>query len=351
MRVPRRSLLSLLLGLLLAPLASPPRLAAMPRQTRIRARARAQEPTTVNVALDWYPNANHAGLFLAEARGHYAAAGLAVALATPSDPTVVLQTVGAGRDDFGISYQTDVLLARAQGVPVVAIAALVQRPLLGVMALAATGIARPADLVGQTIGLTGIPSQDAFLATMLETDGAGLADVETVVVGFDLLPALISGRVAAVMGAYWTHETIVAERAGYPVDLLRVDDWGVPSYYELVLVASEATVAERPELVAAFLGATQRGYGEAVENQDAALDALAAASPELDRAVEAEGLRLLAPVWTEGVPVFGTQTPERWTAYAAWMVERGLLPPALDPTAAFTTGLLPVPVATPVGSG
>jgi len=332
-RASRRSLIAALPALALAPRRSVP--------------ARAQPPATpaaatpLTVALDWYPNANHAGLFLAEARGWFAAEGVAPTLATPSDPTIVLQTVGAGRDDLGISYQTDVLLARAQGVPVVAVAALVQRPLLGVMALAGTGIARPRDLVGTTVGMTGIPSQEAFLATMLEADGGRLDDVETVQVGFDLLPALVSGRAAAVMGAYWTHETIVAERAGYPVDLLRVDDWGVPAYYELVLVASEQTVGDRPDLVRAFLRAIQRGYAAAAAEPDAALAALAAAAPELDRAVEREGLARLIPTWTEGVAVFGEQSPARWTDYAAWMVDRGLIPADLDPAAAFTTALLP----------
>ena len=309
--------------------------------------AGAQGGEAVSVGLDWYPNANHAGLFLAQARGGFAAAGFAVDLFTPPDPTTVLATVGAGRDTFGISYQTDVLLARAAGVPVVSVAALVQHPLQVVMSLAERGIDRPADLVGRIVGYPGIPSQEQFLATMLEADGAALDDIELVNVGFDLIPAVISGRVDAVMGAYVTHETILAEREGYPVATLRVQDWGVPDYYELVLVASEATVADRPDLVAAFLGAARLGYGAAAAEQDAALDALVAASPDLDRAVEAEGLVLLAPLWTDGVPAFGVQAAERWDAYAAWMVGRGLLPADVDIAAAWTGALLPTPAATP----
>ncbi len=312
--------------------------------------ALAQERTKVTVALDWYPNANHAGLYLAQARGYFAEEGLDVELYTPADPTTVLQTVGAGKDTFGISYQTDLLLQRAAGVPVVSVAALVQHPLLGVMATKTQGITRPKDLVGKTVGYPGIPSQEAFLATMLEADGARLEDVDLVNVGYDLVPAAVSGRAAAVMGAYWTHETIIAEREGYPVDMLRVEDWGVPDYYELVLTASEETVAARPEMVTAFLRAAQRGYGEAASEQEAALDALAAASPDLDRAVEAQGLALLAPVWTDGVSAFGTQTPPRWEAYATWMVQRGLIPSDLDVSRAYVADLLPVPAATPSAS-
>ncbi|MGH2531629.1 MAG: ABC transporter substrate-binding protein, partial [Thermomicrobiales bacterium] len=293
-------------------------------------RAQDDEPVEVSVALDWYPNANHAGLYLARERNDFAEEGLEVEPYTPADPTTVLQTVGAGQDAFGISYQTDVLLARAQGVPVVAVAALVQHPLLCVMATEEQGIARPADLAGRTVGYPGIPSQEAFLATMLAQDGASLDDVELVNVGFDLVPATISGRVDAVMGAYWTHETILAEREGYPVDILRVEEWGVPDYYELVMTASEETVTEQPDLVTAFLRAIQRGYGHAVSDPAAALDALAAAYPEVDREVEAEGIDLLIPVWTDGGVPFGTQTSDRWDAYAAWMSENDLIPADLD---------------------
>lgn len=301
----------------------------------------AQSPTDASLALDWYPNANHAGLYLARERGAFTAAGLDLEIYTPSDPTVVLQTVGSGQDTFGISYQTDLLLARAQDVPVVSIAALVQHPLLGVMSLREQGITRPADLAGKQVGYPGLPSQEAFLATMLETDGASLDDVDLVNVGFDLVPATISGQLAGVMGAYWTHETILAEREGYAVDLLRVEAWGVPDYYELVLTASESTVAERPELVAAFLGAVAQGYVEAAATPDAALAALAAASDEIEPEVEAEGIALLIPEWLDGSTPFGHQDPVRWTAYAAWMADRGLIPADLDAALAFDAGLLP----------
>ncbi len=321
--------------------------AVLPIAAMFPNRTRAADDQEVTVALDWYPNANHAGLFLGQERGYFEAQGLRVDVYTPSDPTTVLQTVGAGKDTFGISYQTDVLLARAQGVPVVSVAALVQHPLLAVMTKQDAAIARPRDLAGKTVGYPGIPSQEAFLATMLETDGATLADVTLINVSFNLVPALISGRVDAVMGAYWTHETILAEREGHPVDVLRVEQWGVPDYYELVLVTGEDTVAERPDVVTAFLAATQRGYLDAVADQAAALDALAAAYEAVDRAVEAEGLRLLVPVWIDGITAFGEQTPARWDAYAAWMKERGLIPADLDVSRAYTTALLPTSPATP----
>jgi putative hydroxymethylpyrimidine transport system substrate-binding protein len=344
LRLSRRQLLALIpISTVLA--ASPA--ASVTRVSAARMWAQEPELETVGVALDWYPNANHAGLYLAQERGYYAEEGLAPEFYTPSDPTTVLQTVGAGRDDFGISYQTDILLARAAGVPVVSVLALVQAPLQGIMVLADSGITRPRDLVGKTVGYPGIPSQEAFLATMLEDDGATMDGVDLVNIDFNLVPGLISGQVDASLGAFWTHEPILAEQEGYPTNVLKVDDWGVPPYYELVIAASEDTVTERSELVERFLRATRRGYEGAIADPAAGIAALRAASPDLDVAVEEAGIALLVPVWTAGDVPFGTQSAERWNDYAAWMAERGLIPVDLDVAAAWRGDLAPAG-ATPV---
>ncbi|MBA3274735.1 MAG: ABC transporter substrate-binding protein, partial [Chloroflexia bacterium] len=188
-------------------------------------RAAAQDGRAVTLALDWYPNANHAGIYVARDRGFFAEAGLDVEIVVPSDPTTVLQTVGAGRDTFGISYHSEVLFAREQEVPVVSIAALVQHPLNSLMVLADSSIETPADLAGRSVAVTGLPADEAFLGTMLAEAELSLDDVEMINVGYDLLPSIFSGRADAVIGVYWTHETILAEREGYPVRYLRVEEW------------------------------------------------------------------------------------------------------------------------------
>ena len=313
--------------------------------------ALAQDPTKLTLALDWYPNANHAGLYVAQDRGYFDEAGLAVEIYTPADPAAALQTVGAGRDTFGISYHSEILFAREQEVPVVSVAALVQHPLNSIMALESSGIERPSDLVGKSVGSAGLPSDDAYLSTMLEYDGASMDDVEVVNVGFDLLPAVLSGRVDAVIGTYWTHETILAEQQGHPVTYLRVEEWGVPDYYELVLAAGEPTVAEQGEAITAFLGALQQGYADAAADPDAALDVLLAASPDLEPDVERKGLDLLIPLWTDNGKVsFGTQTAERWDAFGGWMKEQGLLGEDVDIAAAWNGDLLPAATATPAAT-
>jgi putative hydroxymethylpyrimidine transport system substrate-binding protein len=321
--------------------------------------ARAQGSTEVRevtIALDWYPNANHAGLYMAQDRGYFADAGLAVTLQVPADPTTVLQTVGAGRDTFGISYQTEILFARSQQIPVVSVAALVQHPLNSMMVLADSEIQRPGDLAGKRVAISGLPSDAAILETMLGADGLTTADVEVIDVGYDLMPAVLSGRVDAVVGVYWTHETILAERQGTPVRFFRVEEWGVPDHYELILVAGESVVADQEAMVREVLAAIQRGYADAIADPDAAIALLVAASPDLDADVEREGIGLLAPVWTDdGAVAFGTQTEERWSLFGDWLKQQGLLDPDVDVAAAWRGDLLPdsagaTPVASPIAT-
>jgi len=242
-------------------------------------------------------------------------------------------------------------------VPVVSVAALVQHPLNSLMFKADAEITRPSDLKGKSVGIAGLPSDDAFLSTMLKSDGLTIDDVEVINVGYDLLPALLAGRATAVMGAYWTHESIVADQQGTPVSYLRVEDWGVPDYYELVVVTGDSYAENNAATVSALLGAIQRGYQDAAADPDAAIDILAKASEDVDRVVERKGIDLLIPLWTDGGKVpFGTQTDARWQAYGGWMKEQSLLKGDVDISAAFRSDLLPVrdgatpaTVATPGG--
>jgi putative hydroxymethylpyrimidine transport system substrate-binding protein len=296
----------------------------------------ADDPDDVSMALDWYPWANHSPFFLADERGYFEDENINVDIHVPANPEDVLLLIGSGRDTFGISYQTSVLQARQEGIPVQSVAALVQYPLNSIMTLETSGLERPGDLAGRQIGYPGIPSNEALLETMLESDGLTLDDVELVNVGFNLVQALISEQVDAIIGAYWVHESILAENEGFPVNIMRVEDWGVPIYYELVLVASDETVDENPELVERFVRAMAQGYADAMEDFSAATDAMVEEYPDTDRDLEADSIVMLAPLWTEGADYFGQQTDERWRDFADWMIDRELLDADTSVDEAFT---------------
>jgi len=314
---------------------------AKPAAGSIPTAAPAAKPVSLSVALDWYPNSDHAGLYVAQENGYYRGEGLEVNLYVPSNPEDVLKLVGAGKDSFGISYQSDVLLAAAEGIPIKSVAALVQHPLNSVMTLKASGITRPRQLEGKKVGYPGIPGHEALLSTMMKKDGSSIDRVALVNVGFDLVPALIGKKVDAALGAYWTHEAILAEQEGYPVDVMRVEQWGVPDFYELVLVANNNVIRDQPDAVRRFLRATAKGFADAQKDPSRALDILVKANPETNRQMEEKGIRLLMPLWTDGVPSFGWQTRERWQAYAEWMKEQKLLTTDVNVDSVFTTEFLP----------
>lgn len=295
------------------------------------------EPVDVSLALDWYPWAAHTGIYLALENGYFDDEGLNVTVYVPGDPATGLQLVASGEDDFVISYQADVMIARGEDLPVQSVAALVQHPLNSIMALGSSGITTPADLAGKKVGVSGLASDEALLSAVLAQAGVELEQVEIINVGFNLVTSLLSGQVDAVIGAYWVHESLLIEQQGETVNVIKLEEWGVPDYYELVLVATDDMVDDDGETIEKFVRALQQGYAAAEADPAAALDALVAAAPDTDRALEEAGLPLLIPFWTDnGAVPFGTQTDERWETYGLWLSENGLLTQEVVPADAFT---------------
>jgi len=302
---------------------------------------RTDELTKISVALDWLPYAMHSGLFVAKERGYFADEGLDVGIHAPADPATILQTVAQGRDHFGLNYQPDLLLARSEGVPVVSVAALTQHALAALMVLEESGIERPRDLAGKRVGHGGIPLERLLYNTVLKNDGieGGVGGVQFINVGYDALVALLSGQADAI-SSYYTNQPVIAKQQGYNSKVFKVTDYGVPDYYDLVIVTNESMIRDNPALVERFLRAVAKGYEEAAKNPQEAIRLMARSNPELDIEVANEEILLEAPLWFADNGVFGWQEESRWISFTEWMNSGGLLSNPVDARQAFTNSFV-----------
>ena len=285
------------------------------------------EHQAFSLTLDFYPNPDHAGIYMAQKLGYFEEAGLDVSINAPSDPSAPIKQVAAGQTDLAISYEPEVALARDKGLDVVAVGALVNRPLTSLIWLKKSGIKGVGDLKGKTIATAGIPYQDAFLKTILARVHLTPGDVKSVNVGFGLLPALVGGSAQAMLGGYSNVEGIdLRERGKEPV-VTPVDKLGVPTYDELVFVANRTKLEEDPEEIRLFLAALERGTNAAVENPGAAAKAITEANQDLEpklTAAEVEATLPLLAARTKGQP-YGYMDPKAWETFAGWMRDNGLI--------------------------
>lgn len=285
------------------------------------------ERQSFSLTLDFYPNPDHAGIYMAQKLGYFEEAGLDVSIDAPSDPAAPVKQVAAGRTDLAISYEPEVALAREQGLDVVAVGALVNRPLTSLIWLKASGVKGVGDLKGKTIATAGIPYQDAFLKTILARVKLTPDDVKSVNVGFGLLPALVGGSAQAMLGGYSNVEGVdLRERGKAPV-VTPVDKLGVPTYDELVFVANRNALEEDPQKFRLFLAALQRGTEAAVENPGAATKAITEANPDLEPKLaraEVEATLPLLGARTANRP-YGYMNPKEWETFAGWMRDNDLI--------------------------
>jgi putative hydroxymethylpyrimidine transport system substrate-binding protein len=298
----------------------------------------------LTVMLDWFPNADHAGLYAAQASGEYKRAGLDVKFVTPSDAATPLKLLQAGRVDLAISYQPDVLLARDQGADVVSVGALVQKPLTSLMSIGDHAVTDPEQLAGKTVGTAGIPYQTAYLQTILRKAGVQPSTVKQVNVGFNLTKAMIGKKVDATIGAFWNVEGVELQKQGRKPHILRMEDLGVPTYDELVVAARHQDLdTAGGSKVRRFMQATARGYAMVKADPEKGVDALLQADHGLDRELTTATVRATVPVFfPTGDNPFGWQEPREWAAYEQWMRANDLLkPPVQGERAPLTNEFLP----------
>jgi ABC-type nitrate/sulfonate/bicarbonate transport system substrate-binding protein len=288
---------------------------------------------TTTLVLDFTPNAVHAGIYSAVARGYDRAAGVRLDVRQPSSSTDSVKLLLSRRVDFAVLDIHDLAIARAAGRDVVGVLPLVQRPLAAV--LAQPDVRTPRDLAGRLAGVSGLPSDDAVLRSVVAGAGGDPRRVREVTIGFDAVPALLGGHVAAAT-AFWDVEGVALRRRRPGIREFRVDDYGAPAYPELVLCVTGRELRADPKLVRATVSALDRGYALTIASPArSAADELARV-PGLDRSLLLAELSALRGAFTAGPGArFGSFDRRRLRAWAAWEARFGIVRVAPDVQAMF----------------
>jgi NitT/TauT family transport system substrate-binding protein/putative hydroxymethylpyrimidine transport system substrate-binding protein len=289
-------------------------------------------PKGATVVLDFTPNAVHSGIYAAQAEHYYEDAGIDLHVQVPGESTDAPKLLAAGRADFAILDITDLGIADENGLELVGLMPIVQAPLAAILARRDGPVRRPRDLDGHTVGVTGLPSDTAVVDSEVSADGGDPAGVDEVTIGFNAVASLAAGRVDAATG-FWNAEAVEAERQGIPLRVFKVDEFGAPSYPELVLTTTRKEVKEDPALVKGMVEATTRGYEFTESQPQKALDDLRTANKSLERADQAAQLKVLLPALKPSP--FDAAVLKEWSA---WASSHDLLPEPLAPKSAFDLG-------------
>jgi putative hydroxymethylpyrimidine transport system substrate-binding protein len=277
---------------------------------------------SATLLLDSRPNAIHSGIYMAVARGYDSALGVHLRIRVPSSPTDAAKLLAAGGADFAIFHIHDLALARRHGRGLVGVMAIVQTPLAAI--LAQPSVRTPRELEGRRVGVSGAPSDGAVLRSIVAGAGGDPRRVQLTTIGSGAVRGLLSGRVAGATASW--NVAGVALRARRPgMREFRVEDYGAPSYPELVLTVRRRTLQDEPALVRATVAALARGYEEVLADPESGTSALLTATKGLRRTAVQRQLDAVSPSFTAGARAFGELDPRRLRAWARWEERLGLV--------------------------
>lgn len=292
----------------------------------------------ISIMLDWYPNAVHTAIYTAKEKGYFADAGLNVNIEMPADTNDPLKLAATGKVDLAISYQTQLLVSRAEGIPVVSVAALVRHSLDAIMFKKDSGIQSPKDLEGKNIGYPSASVNEAVVSTIVKKVGGDMNKVKMTDVGWDLMSSLATDNVDALTGAYINHELVLLNKEGYDMDILKLTDFGVPDNYELVIVTGEKTLKKKKAAFEKFWQAVTKAQEDVKKDPAAGLKVLLDHENDsfpLDKEVETESLQVLLPLMEEANVPFGYQEEDTWNEVAIWLYESKVIKEKLNAKEAF----------------
>ncbi|WP_108306336.1 ABC transporter substrate-binding protein [Metalysinibacillus jejuensis] len=294
----------------------------------------------VTMVLDWTPNTNHTGLYVAQTQGFFEEQGLDVDIIQPGDAGAD-QLVASGKADFGISYQEGITLARTQGVPIVSIAAIIQHNTSGFAAPKEKGIASPKDFEGKTYGGWGSPIEKAVIETIMKADGGDVERIAIINAG-DADFFTMTEKDVDFAWIYYGWTGVEAELRGKDIDMIYLTDYSEKlDYYTPVLSTNEKMIDEKSDIVKKMVAAVAKGYEYAIENPEDAANILLVAAPDLSQDLVINSQKWLADKYQDDAEQWGVQKLDVWKNYADWMTENGVLEGDFDPEQAFTNEFLP----------
>lgn len=301
-----------------------------------------KELEEITVILDWVPNTNHTGLYVAKDLGYYEEAGLKVEIIQPTQGGSA-DLIAAGQGEFGISYQEQVTYARTaqEPLPIKAIAAIIQHNTSGFASPKEKGIERPSDFEGKKYGGWGSPSEVAVLSGLMKNDAADFDKLEMVDLGaLDFFAATKSH--VDFTWIYYGWDGVAANLKGVDINFIRLQDFDEKlDFYTPVIIASEKTLNENSELAKKFLSATTKGYEYAINNPEEAVKSLLKEAPEIDEAIAIASQNYLAEQYQGEASQWGIMEDTIWKNYAEWMYENNLIDQMLNYQEAYTNEYLP----------
>lgn len=297
-------------------------------------------PVKATLSLDWVPNTNHTGFYVALDKGWYKEQGIDLDIQIPSDPAAALKQVAFGHTEFGVSFQEEVTIARSQDIPVVSLAGIIQHNTSAFASLKEKHITRPKDFEGKTYASYGLPLEQAVIKGLMACDGADFSKLTFVDVGFDAFPALLGGRVD-IAWIFLAWDGVQAQIKGYELNTIPLYGSCVPDYYTPVVIAGEKTIQEKADLVRRFMAATAKGYEYAIAHPSESAEILLKYAPESDPELIRRSQEWLSPRYKADAPRWGVQKAETWRAFGDWMKTNDLITGDFDPDKAFTNAFLP----------
>ena len=278
----------------------------------------------LTVMLDWFPNIDHLPLYVAQQEGLFKGAGLEVTILTPSDTTDALKLAATHKVDVAVSYEPQAIIAASQGLPIVVVGRLVEHPLGVLLFLDGKGIEKPSDLTGRKIGYT-VPGMEDILLKAF-ADKNGISSYTPVNVGFTIIPALVSGKVDAIMGPYKNYEAVELKEKGYPARYFEPCQWGLPDYDELVFISGKQALKKNHKAIRSFVSAVGEAIQLTRKNPDKALAAYFKAVPEADRNMETKAFKVTLALYASSQ----VHDPVRWQSFADFAKDYGLIDKAID---------------------